>query len=384
MSVINKMLSDLDSRGFSGPLPARIRESFATIARDTVSLSNSGGAVRRRGSLGPGIVWAFSLIALLLAGAAGTWWYLNQAGLLERKGVQARLVSPPVMAPPVIRAVPARELVAATNPLPVIVNLENEQAKVAIKPPLVVAKLSQETSSTVRAEIPQKLDSTLKAGPSPTKPSEANTTSTPRAVPDRPRTEQPVALAPAPPPPPPTAAVTGTQNSQRRSIVLEALSQAQGLWNSGSRQLAIDVLSEALGVAERANSVGAPSVSHSELILLVRELARMDLSEGQPGKVLEILTRLEPALSDSADVWAIRGNAAQRLGRHQLSAEAYLMALKLRPGEPRWMLGAAVSLAAQGQTASAAEFAEKARVGGVLSPEVATYLEQLGVSLRQH
>ena len=32
-----------------------------------------------RGSLGPGIVWAFSLIALLLAGAAGTWWYLNQA-----------------------------------------------------------------------------------------------------------------------------------------------------------------------------------------------------------------------------------------------------------------------------------------------------------------
>ena len=382
MSVINKMLSDLDSRGFSGPLPARIRESFATIARDTVSLSNSGGAVRRRGSLGPGIVWAFSLIALLLAGAAGTWWYLNQAGLLERKGVQAKLVSPPVMTPPVIRAVPARELVAATNPLPVIVNLENEQAKVAIKPPLVVAKLPQETSGTVRAEIPQKLDSTLKAGPSPTKPSEANTTSTPRAVPDRPRTEQPVALAPAPPPP--TAAVTGTQNSQRRSIVLEALSQAQGLWNSGSRQLAIDVLSEALGVAERANSVGAPSVSHSELILLVRELARMDLSEGQPGKVLEILTRLEPALSDSADVWAIRGNAAQRLGRHQLSAEAYLMALKLRPGEPRWMLGAAVSLAAQGQTASAAEFAEKARVGGVLSPEVATYLEQLGVSLRQH
>jgi Flp pilus assembly protein TadD len=119
------------------------------------------------------------------------------------------------------------------------------------------------------------------------------------------------------------------------------------------------------------------------LASLARELARMELAEGQVSQALAMLTRLEPALSGFADVWAVRGNAAQRLGRHQESAAAYMMALKLRPDEPRWMLGAAVSLAAQGQTAAAAELAEKARAGGVLSREVAAYLRQLGVALRE-
>jgi MSHA biogenesis protein MshN len=169
----------------------------------------------------------------------------------------------------------------------------------------------------------------------------------------------------------------------RLSPPLEALAQAQSLWNSGSHAAAIDLLREALTAAERANVAGTPAGNNSVLASLAREMARMELAEGQVSQTLEMLTRLEPALSGFADVWAIRGNAAQRLGRNQESAAAYLMALKLRPNEPRWMLGAAVSLAAQGQTDVAAEWAEKARAGGVLSAEVATYLRQLGVQLRE-
>jgi tetratricopeptide (TPR) repeat protein len=156
---------------------------------------------------------------------------------------------------------------------------------------------------------------------------------------------------------------------------MEALAQAQLLWNIGANEAAIDLLDQALNVAERG---AAPSTTAA----LARELARMLLSQGRVSQALERLTQLEPVLSGVADIWATRGNAAQRLGRHQESVSAYLMALKLRPDEPRWMLGAAVSLAAQGQTASAAEYAEQARQAGVLRPEVATYLRQLGVSLR--
>ena len=139
---------------------------------------------------------------------------------------------------------------------------------------------------------------------------------------------------------------------------------------------------DALGAAERANMAGTPVDGNSVLAALARELARMELAEGRVSQTLAMLIRLEPVLSGVADVWAIRGNAAQRLGRHAESAAAYQTALKLRPNEPRWMLGAAVSLAAQGQTQAAAELAEKARAGGVLSPEVAAYLRQLGVILR--
>jgi len=45
-------------------------------------------------------------------------------------------------------------------------------------------------------------------------------------------------------------------------------------------------------------------------------------------------------------------------------------------------LGLAVSLAAQGQTAPAAELAEKVRAQGALRPEIASYLRQLGVVIQ--
>jgi Flp pilus assembly protein TadD len=77
----------------------------------------------------------------------------------------------------------------------------------------------------------------------------------------------------------------------------------------------------------------------------------------------------------------MRGNAAQRLGQHAEAVHSYQRALALRPDETRWMLGAAVSLAAQGQTAAAGEWADKARVMGALRPELAAYLRQLGVTI---
>jgi tetratricopeptide (TPR) repeat protein len=223
------------------------------------------------------------------------------------------------------------------------------------------------------------MDNTFKGVPRVDTAASPNAVGAPQPLPERAVTER----APASPSAVPAAALVVPPSPPRQSSALEALAQAQSLWNSGSHDAAIDLLREALTVAERANLAGAPSGNNSVLASLARELARMELAEGQVSQALAMLTRLEPALSGFADVWAVRGNAAQRLGRHQESAAAYLMALKLRPDEPRWMLGAAVSLAAQGQTAAAAELAEKARAGGVLSREVAAYLRQLGVPLRE-
>lgn len=192
--------------------------------------------------------------------------------------------------------------------------------------------------------------------------------------------ERPLTSASASAPAMVATAVAVPPGPSRQSPALDALAQAQSLWSAGSHEAAIELAREALAAAERA---GTSAGNTSVLATLARELARMELAEGRVSQALEMLTRLQPALAGVADVWALRGNAAQRLGRHPESAAAYLMALKLRPNEARWMLGAAVSLAAQGQTTEAAELAEKARTGGVLSPEVATYLRQLGVPLRE-
>ena len=141
----------------------------------------------------------------------------------------------------------------------------------------------------------------------------------------------------------------------------------------------MELLRETLRVTEQDN--GTAAAKSAALVPLVRELARMQLEEGHVKEALALLTRLEPALSGAADVWALRGNAEQRLGHYEESTAAYLQALKLRPNEPRWMLATAVSLAAQGHIPDATEFAEKARAAGVLSTEVAAYLKQLGVNL---
>jgi MSHA biogenesis protein MshN len=139
---------------------------------------------------------------------------------------------------------------------------------------------------------------------------------------------------------------------------------------------------EAVAVAERAYNAGSLPADSPVLASLVRELARMELAEGRVSRVLDMLTRLEAALSRQADLWAVRGNAAQRMSRHQESVQAYFKALELRPDESRWMLGAAVSLAAMGRLDAAAEQAEKARAAGVVSPEILTYLRQAGVPLK--
>jgi hypothetical protein len=160
----------------------------------------------------------------------------------------------------------------------------------------------------------------------------------------------------------------------------EVIAQAQSLWEQGSQDAATQLLRDAVVVLERSALAGE---STALLAQATRELTRMELARGHAAAAMDLLQRLEPLLANQPDVWAIRGNAAQRLGRHAESVQAYLTALKLRPGEARWMLGAAVSLAAEGHTAQAAELAEQARERGGLSAEVEGYLRQQGVVLRR-
>jgi Flp pilus assembly protein TadD len=169
---------------------------------------------------------------------------------------------------------------------------------------------------------------------------------------------------------------------KQQQAARDALAQAQSLWNAGSRDAAVDLLQQAVASTERTAQTAPGAGTTQTLVLLVREFGRMQLAEGRPGVVWDALTRMEPLLRNEPEMWALRANAAQRLGRHQDSVHAYMTALQSRPAEQRWLLGTAVSLAALGQTSSAADMAEKARAVGPISREVQTYLRQMGVPLK--
>lgn len=172
------------------------------------------------------------------------------------------------------------------------------------------------------------------------------------------------------------------QTAQRQQqAVRDTLAHAQSLWSGGSREGAIDLLQQAVSAAERSTQASASN--RPALVQLVRELTRLLLADSRPLATWDVLARLEPLLGSEPDLLALRANAAQRLGRHQDSVQAYTAALQMRPGEQRWMLGAAVSLAALGQTAKATELADKARQLGPVAREVQSYLRQMGVVLRE-
>jgi len=160
-------------------------------------------------------------------------------------------------------------------------------------------------------------------------------------------------------------------------VAQEVLAQAQAQWSMGDRAGAMLLVRDLLARWPRddVENVGV-------LAQAVREHARMTLSQDRPADVLAMLVQWEKPLAQVADIWALRGNTAQRLGLHAQAVHAYMQALELSPGQARWMLAAAVSLAAQGQSAPAAEWAEKARRSGFLPADVANYLQQLGVVLQ--
>jgi tetratricopeptide (TPR) repeat protein len=171
--------------------------------------------------------------------------------------------------------------------------------------------------------------------------------------------------------------VTTVAPKSLRQLALDALAQAQIQWAEGARQSAIDLVKATLMRLEQS----APGDS-ATLATLTRDYVRMVLAQGQTQEALATLERLEPHLAGVADIWALRGNAAQRLGRHAQAISAYSKAMALRPDEARWMLGAAVSMAASGQIGPAGDLAEKVRLAGALPPDVASYLRQLGVVIR--
>ena len=427
MSVINKMLRDLDRRQADGATPVQSWESRTGMTRDVSKIDYSVGAERKQNSTSFAVLMAVLLTALVFSAAAGGWWYLSQNQSTQRPVDQAKQVSipvpsvavaavapatvpaPPAPIPPVAGApiapttapaavVPAAPAIPINSKPAVVVTPEPAPSPVqpkavvvaapaipskivprsatpSIAPvlPAAAAKLPK-TESVAPTDAPLKIDRPV---PLASKP---NVTSSPAvAAPARPVVERPANGAP-------TAAAAVSEaptNTSRPSPATEALAQAQSLWNSGAHQEAIGLAREALVTAERTNLASPSAGNKSMLASLARELARMEMAQGRVREALEMLTRLEPVLFINADVWAMRGNAAQRLGRHAESVAAYVMALRLRPNEARWMLAAAISLANQGQMADAAELTERARVGGALTPEVAAYLKQLGVPMRE-
>jgi MSHA biogenesis protein MshN len=392
VSVINKMLRDLDQRANA---PA-VSSAPQSLARSTIRLAPGvtagSGAAAWRGGYSSAVL-AGLLVCLTVAG--GGWW----VGLRDRPPTRSEVRTVPAAVPALIQTAVVQpvQVVSVLGPAePNRTGNETLTGAISAAPAVNSARAVRASVQSVPTPVPlagSPRESVAFKAEHRLAPSSSTTRSQTQPQDDVGRgalmvQASPVVSSPATPviPVPVSTEVHGAEapGLQWQGAAAQALAQAQQLWNAGSRDAATHLLTESLLVLERVHAAELAGPGSTVALSLVRELVRMDLAQAQPDAALAVLKRQDRMVSGQADLLASRGNAAQRVGQHLQASQSYQAALMLRPGEPRWMLGEAISLAAMGQLDAAAELVEQARGLGTIKPDVLAYLKQLGVQLREH
>ena len=350
MSVINRMLLDIDSRRAAAGVDA------SRAYPDIRSVS------ARPRTAAPGSRWLWVVAVLIAICAAGFVGWREWQVRASVNAVSTPMVTQPRPAKVAESAVPA--------PLPAPPPVAETGGLSAVAPPEPVPTAPEPiATSTIDSLTP------ARNAPRPSVETLKLSLKLSALVADI-----PLARSPATATPPVTAPAAGTTTitsaPMRQVAADETVFAARAMWGEGAHAGALATLREALAAAEATRN-------NLATVALARELARLHVADNRPQDALNLLGRLEPLLGEDADAWALRGNAEQRLAMHAEAAQSYLAALRMRPTEGKWMLGAAISLAAIGKLDEAKTWADRARERDAVTPNIAAYLQQLGIVVRR-
>jgi MSHA biogenesis protein MshN len=111
-------------------------------------------------------------------------------------------------------------------------------------------------------------------------------------------------------------------------------------------------------------------------------LARIHVERANLLDALAVLDNAAAASDGYGELHVLRGIVLQRLGRHAQAADAYRSALRAQAGTPQVWLGLGISLEALEKRPEAAQAFRNALVSGPVSAEVRTFAEQRIQALR--
>lgn len=111
-------------------------------------------------------------------------------------------------------------------------------------------------------------------------------------------------------------------------------------------------------------------------------LARIHVDRGNFAESLAVLEQAAAAGRGNPDFHTLHGAVLQRLGRHGQAADAYRLALGSAPQSGATWVGLAISLEAQGHLPEAAEAYRRGVASGTLADEVRAYADQRARQLR--
>jgi MSHA biogenesis protein MshN len=103
-------------------------------------------------------------------------------------------------------------------------------------------------------------------------------------------------------------------------------------------------------------------------------LARLQIERGWTG--IETLQRTLPYATGNAEYHAFLAGALQRQQRHREAAEQYQAALRAMPNNGVWLMGLGISLQAEKRNPEALEAFQKARAAADLSPDLQAFVDR--------
>ncbi|WP_144006949.1 lipopolysaccharide assembly protein LapB, partial [Pelomonas sp. KK5] len=339
MSLINKMLKDLDARHAA---PGRERPALgagsAVAALPHPLMRHARGA---------------ALMVLGAAVCATAWLVLRPSiGAARMAAVSAPIPAPPPILPASVAmpaAMPAS--VPATTPAPVN----------------IVAVATGALAGAARMAAPA-----AKAEPAPA-----------------------VASAPAAAPMTPGAKLAVKQTSPQQdsdNLYRAAVAQyQQGRGEEARRGLlrALELNPANARARQALVDLQIESARFDDAMRLLREglrqqpqdsgfamsLARLQLETGDSPGAIATLEKGLPDAGDDAAYNALYAMLLQRQQRHEEAIRHYLVALRTDPAKPTWLVGIGASLQATGNKADAIAAYTRARDGGMLPPGLTDYVE---------
>jgi len=162
----------------------------------------------------------------------------------------------------------------------------------------------------------------------------------------------------------------------RMTEAVAALEQALKLdpTHDAARQTLVGLLIEAKHSEEAIRHLQAGLALDPRQPALAMLLARLQIEGG--GNGVDTLLRTLPYAGNNADYHAFLAGALQRAQRHREAAEQYQAALRAAPGNGVWWMGLGMSLQAERRNAEALDAFQRARTSGTLSAELQAFVER--------
>jgi MSHA biogenesis protein MshN len=170
-------------------------------------------------------------------------------------------------------------------------------------------------------------------------------------------------------------ALTALQDG-RMTEALAALEQALKIDPShdAARQTLVGLLIEARRSDDAIRHLQAGLALDVRQPSLAMLLARLQIERGGSG--IDTLMRTLPYAGSNADYHAFLAGALQREQRHREAAEQYQAALRAAPANGVWWMGLGMSLQAEKRNAEALDAFQRARISGMLSVELQAFVER--------